>query len=143
MAGKDMSEGRIAEFLNLPEPISWESEECKLLLIHYTSCLDMSNFTLDPESNMFKPNAEDFLEVFRKNCILEEPEEREARLEKLKTAAMEALNLFAHKRRLRKPSMRGRSNSVKRDREEEKEPSSPFSKQRNASPAPTSAQPSS
>ena len=140
---KETSERRIAEFLNSPHPTSWESEECKLLLIHYTSCLDMSNFTLDPETNKFKPTKDDFLEVFRKQCTLEEQEEREARLETMKTAALDALNLFEPRRRLRKQSMRGRSNSVKRDREEEKDAaSSTLSKQRTTSPPPTSAPPS-
>ena len=113
---KKCNERRFAELLSGTQEISWDDDkEGKHLVASYSRCLDTKSLSLDAESNTLKTGCFDFMENIEKQCIFEHPEKKEEKLEKLKTAIINAVS----NSRTRRASARERSNSVKRDREEE------------------------
>ena len=119
---KQASEQRVAYLLSGEAEVPWEvDEEGKGLLHNLGQCLDLSSSSMDPESNTLKANCDSMMENIKKLCILQDPEKKEERLLKLKTAIIDNATKAskASINRLRRLSARSRSNSVKRDREKE------------------------
>ena len=113
---KKCNEARLADLLSGSQEILWEADDEGLhLLTSYSRCLDMKSIASYSETNTLKPGTFDFMEIISKQCKLEDPEKKEERLDKLKTAIIN----YVSYNRTRRTSARERSNSVKRNREEE------------------------